>query len=129
MKNNKIKLYAKALAQICAKKHSASEENKITERFMALLAKDRLDKKAGQILTLAQEIILQENGNSKIVLETARKMNAKQKELLKKTVKDGDIIKEKINPDLIAGIKIIINNNKQLDMTMAKKLSDLFDKV
>ena len=58
---------------------------------------------------MAEEIILAKQGKKKIIFETARKMTASQKKILEGFAKEGDVIKEKINPELIAGIKIIIN--------------------
>ena len=63
---------------------------------------------------------------SKVTFETARKTTANQKKLLDSFIKEGDVVKEKINPELIAGIKIIINNNKQFDASMQKKLQEIF---
>ena len=36
------------------------------------------------------------------------------------------MVKEKINPELIAGIKVMINNNKQLDFSLKNKLDNIF---
>ena len=38
----------------------------------------------------------------------------------------GVVVKEKINPELIAGVKIIINNSKQFDASMKSKLQKIF---
>ena len=62
----------------------------------------------------------------KIIFETARKITAHQKKILEGIAKSGDLIKEKINPELIAGIKIIINNNRQFDGSMKSKLQNIF---
>ena len=67
-----------------------------------------------------------ENDNKKIIIETARKITAGQKKTLESIAKKGDLINEKINPELIAGVKIIINNNKQFDGSMKSKLQNIF---
>ena len=53
-------------------------------------------------------------------------MNPKQKSLLESLVKKGDIVQEKINKELIAGVKIIVNDEKQIDFSMQKKLQNIF---
>ena len=85
-----------------------------------------LEKKSKEILELAEEMLLSKNGKSKITFETARKITASQKKLLDSLVKNGDIVNEKINPEIIAGIKIIINNSKQFDASMQSKLQRIF---
>jgi len=123
MKNNKTKLYAKALAEaILGKK---VDDKKIVDNFFKLLIKNGLEKKAKEIVSLAEEIILEKNGNKKIVFEIARKMMAGQKKVLDSVAKKGDIIKEKIRPELIAGVKIIINDSKQFDNSLQSKLQKI----
>ena len=39
-------------------------------------------------------------GKRKIIFQTARKMTASQKKLMADFVKDGDLLKEKINPEI-----------------------------
>jgi F0F1-type ATP synthase delta subunit len=123
-KQNKVKLYAKALAEIALEERKGG--SRASANFMALLAKNNLEKKAKEIVEQAEDIILEKQGKNKIVFETARKITAGQKKMLQDVSKEGDIVKEKINPELIAGIKIIINENKQFDASMAKKLQKIF---
>ena len=92
------------------------------------MAKEGLEKKSKEILNLAEEMLLVKQGKSKITFETARKITASQKKLLDSFVKNGDVVKEKINPEIIAGVKIIINNSKQFDSSMQSKLQNIFVK-
>jgi len=123
-KQNKTKLYAKALAEVLAKK--GVDEKKVTSNFVKLLVSAGLEKKAKEILDLAEEMLLTKQGKNKITFETARKMTAGHKKLAESFAKNGDLISEKINPELIAGIKIIINNSKQFDASMKSKLQNIF---
>ena len=124
MKINKTKLYATALAEVLAKK--GINEEKVTKNFAKLLVREGLEKKSKEIFELAQDLILAKQGKKKITLETARKMTLQQKKIAEGFAKSGDVIKEKINPELIAGIKIIINNSKQFDGSMKSKLQNIF---
>ena len=123
MKQNKTKIYAKALAEVIFA--GKANEKKIIDNFLKLLIKTGQEKKAKEILGMAEDLLLQKQGKRKIVFETARKMTAGQKKLLNDFVKQGDVVKEKINHELIAGIKIIVNNSKQLDSSMLSKLNNL----
>jgi len=124
MKQNKIKLYAKALAEVVLGENV--DDKKIVNNFVKILLKNGLEKKAKEIVNLAEDIILEKRGNKKIVFQTARKISAGQKKVLDSVAKKGDIVNEKISPELIAGVKIIINDNKQFDASMAKKLQEIF---
>ena len=124
MKNNKVKLYAKALAEVLSKK--GINEEKVTKNFLELLIKTGQEKKAKEILSLAEDFVLKAKGGKKIVIETARRLTAENKTALKKFIKEGDVVEEKIDNQLIAGVKIIMNNEKQFDNSMQKKLQEIF---
>jgi len=133
MKNNKVKLYAKALAEILSKPAfihdkvgTTAWQEKIINNFVKLLVKTGQEKKAKEILNLAEDLLLIKQGKQKIIFETARKMTAGQKRLLESFAKEGDVAKEKISPELIAGVRVIVNGSKQFDMTMRKKLENIF---
>lgn len=121
VKQNKIKLYARALADIVSKK--GIDEKKIINNFVKLLVSTGYEKKSKEILALTEDFILAKQGKSKVTFQTARKMTADQRKLMENFVKKGDVVKEKINPELIAGIKIIINDSQQFDASMQSKLS------
>lgn len=121
MKKNKSKLYAKALADIII--GGKADEKKIINNFVKLLVSSGYEKKSKEILELTEDFLLQKKGKRRITFETARKVTPGQKKILESIVNKGDIVKEKINPELIAGIKIIINGSQQFDSSMQSKLS------
>lgn len=123
MKTNKVKLYAKALAEILSKK--GIDEDKVASNFVKLLIKSGQERKAKEILGLAEDMLLSKQGKRKITLETARRLTAGNRALLKEFAKEGDVIKEKIDHELIAGVKITINNEKQFDNSMLNKINNL----
>jgi len=123
MQKNNIKIYAKALVgAILAKK---ADEKKIIDNFVKLLVKTGQEKKAKEILEAAENIFVKKTGRRKIVIETARALKPKQKELIESIMQKGDIVNKKINKDLIAGIKITVNDS-QLDMSMQHKINNIF---
>ena len=117
----KSKIYAEALVSSIIEKKSKD----VVVRFIKLLEKNGDIKKAKEIISLAESLFLKKTGNKKIVLEVAREM---EKPALVKDfgVAKGDIVEEKINPSLIAGIKVIINNERQLDFSLKNKLDKIF---
>jgi F0F1-type ATP synthase delta subunit len=123
MKRNKAKLYAKALAEIISA--GKTEDKKIVVNFVKLLVSAGLEKKSREILSLAEDLLLAKQGARKITFQTARKITASQQKLLEGFAKKGDIIKERINLELISGIKIIINDSQQLDGSLQSKLQNI----
>ncbi len=137
MKSNKTKLYAKALAEIISEKKPARQnaaafgakelsDDVIVKNFLKFLEKNGQIHRAKEILDLTEDLLLAKQGNNKINFQTARKITASQKKILQSFAKDGDKIKETINPELITGVKIIINNERQFDASMQKKLQNIF---
>ena len=122
-KQKTIKLYAKALAEILSKK--GIDEKKIVNNFIKLLVGTGYEGKSKEILDLTEDLLLAKRGKKKITFETARKTTAGQKKIMDSLVEKGDVVKEKINPELIAGIKIIINDSRQFDSSMQSKLNKI----
>jgi len=119
----KPKIYAQALAQSLLEK--TADENKIRENFLTLLEKNGDMGKASHILHLAENIFIEKTGRRRLTIESARRIKQKQKELVDSILQKGDIVVERINKDLLAGIKIIINESKQFDGSMRKKLQNI----
>ena len=124
-KQAQIKLYAKALAEVIAKGKADISKEKIASNFVKLLISAGFEGKSKEILELAETMVLANQGKRKITFETARKSTSSQQKMLEKFVKSGDVVKEKINPELIAGIKIIINDSRQLDGSLQSKLQQI----
>jgi len=124
LKKDKIKIYAKALAEVIAE--GKVDKKKVIDNFLKLLQSAGLEGRSKEILDLAEDLLLQKQGKRKITFETARKMTANQEKMVENFMKKGDVIKEKINSELIAGIKIIINDSKQFDASMQSKLQNIY---
>ena len=100
------------------------DEKKIVSNFLKLLVKNNTMAKAGEIVALAENIILKKRGNKKIILETARIIDSKN--AVKSFTKKGDVIQGKINSELIAGLRVVIDGEKQLDYSLKHKLDQIF---
>lgn len=119
----KSKIYAEALVGLMDSKKAGG--SKIIDNFIELLKKNGDMKKAKEIISLAEAIFLKKTGKRKVTVETARKIGRNLSALLSKELQ-ADAIEEKINPEIIAGIKIIVNNEKQLDFSLKGKLEKIF---
>ena len=121
----KTKDYAQALVEILSDKKALSDK-KLLEGFVKLLERQNDLKKSNEIIDLAKFLLAKKNNKKSVVFESARKLSDTQRKTLLKSTATGDIVIEKINPELIAGVKIIVDNEKQLDQTLLKKINNLF---
>ena len=120
----KIIEYAKALAEILSDKDF--NEKQIIQGFLRVLERQSDIKKAKEIITATKILLAKKIGKKSVFFESARKLSDGQKKMLSKFVEEGDIVEEKINKELIAGVKIIIDNEKQLDQTILTKINNIF---
>lgn len=115
------KAFLAALAETPKEKHAALLKNflKVVERYRAGL-------KIKNIVADIEALSLKQSGGRKIVLEMARPLNDKvRREILAQFGKK-DRVEVKIKPEIIAGIKIIIDDEAALDNTLKRKLGKLF---
>lgn len=122
----KAKDYAMALSELTLKEVTLAQEKKLSDNFLKLLKKNGDISKVKKVIDLAETLFFKKTGSKKVILETAREINSKQKRLLESLIKKGDIIQERTNKELIAGIKIVVNDEKQIDFSMQKKLENIF---
>jgi F0F1-type ATP synthase delta subunit len=118
--------YARALAAVLAKGVPAEKEKKIIQNFLNLLRKNNDEKKLPRIVTETEKMVLAQSGRRKVVLESARPLGAKQKKLLSKILKPGDVVEEKVSPEVVAGVRITVNEELQFDGTLNRKLKKMF---
>ena|SRR3989338_5608552 len=116
--------YAKALAQVLGE-HPKKEEERLLKRFLGALKKNGDSGTLYKIIPIAESLMLKKAGNAKWVIETARPI-PHAKRAVKALAKLGDVIQEAINPELIAGIRIIKNGERQFDGSLRRKIEQLF---
>jgi F0F1-type ATP synthase delta subunit len=117
-------VYAKALAEALSGKMTPAKEAAMVENMAALLKKDRQLGRAEKILKAAERFLLKKNGRRHIVLETARAIDTKA--LVRRVAGRGDKVQEKIKPELVAGVRIVIDGERQLDLSLQRMLEELF---
>ena len=127
MKKLSITSLAKALADLSLEKMSSEKEKETANEFVKILLQHKLISKSDKVISLAQDYMLQREGNKIVSIETAREMNASQKKLASGFIEQGDNVSYHINTNLIAGIRITINNEKQLDFSLKRKLDEVFN--
>ena len=118
--------YAKALVEALTTAKGSEDKRAMADRFVALVRLSDDEAHLPKILDQADRLLRRENGTRRLVVESARALDAKLKQLVASLANQGDAIEEKINPDLIAGIKITANDEMQFDASLKRKLDDVF---
>lgn len=119
-------LYARAFVEVAAPDLTPKEETILVKNFLSLIVKNGDGYHLKEILAETEKLLRVKTGRRKIVIESARPLRQSPHTLLKHFLRPSDLTYEKIDPELIAGIKVTINDEEQLDGSLARKLKKLF---
>lgn len=119
------KIYAEALIDLLLEKDREEEKQSIIANFLKFVKKNGDESSLKKIFEACQKLYLKRIGKKKITFEVARS-NKNNEDILKSTIEAGDIIEERINPEIIAGVKIIVDEERQLDCSLLKKIKNLY---
>ncbi|MBU6500993.1 MAG: F0F1 ATP synthase subunit delta [Patescibacteria group bacterium] len=117
-------IYAKALAEVITTPGVDAEV--IVKNFSALLRKNGDEVHAQKIVEEAARFARGKAGIRKVIIESARTLTSKQKKETASFIKEGDVVQEKIVPELVAGIRVFINDEKIFDGSLKGKLDSVF---
>lgn len=119
------KQYAAAL--IAALKEKKGEERKKTmRRFLALVVRKGDGGKLGLMVREFEKQYLRQEGLKKVALESAGPVSDKLREELETIFGKNIFLQEKINPRLLAGVKILVNDELLVDASAEIQLQKLF---
>ncbi len=119
------KLYARAFSELAAGPLAKTEETRLVKNFFEVIKKNNDIHQLKKIFEEAEKLLRMKAGRRKITIESARKVNYIGAGL-KNFLKPNDSIEEKINPELVAGIKITVNDEVQFDGSLERKMQKLF---
>ncbi len=117
-------IYAKALSEAIT--DPQADAGKIAKQFFALLQKNGDEVHAQKIIEEAARFARGAEGIRKVVVESARPLTAKQKKMLDSFVKSGDVVQERIVPEIVAGVRVLVNDETMFDGTLKQKLDHIF---
>lgn len=103
--------------------HVSQEE--AMKGFTKLLKKTGDIKHSKKILEAIHKKLVNQKGGKWINVETARE-SALKKESFKHRFSEKDHIDFKINPELVAGMRITVNGEEELNNSLQNKLNRLF---
>ena len=124
-------IYAKALVEVLSAPPGPGRQHddEIAKNFLALVRKNGDEGHLRKILEEASRFARGKSGVRKVTIESARALAPAQRKEVEHLIKQGDVVEERIDPDLIAGIKIILNDELQFDGSLKNKLNRVLGSV
>jgi len=116
--------YAKALVEaLTASGGSKEKDDALSKNFLALVRKNGDEGRLKKILEEASRFARGKSGVRKITIVSARELTGAQEAEMARFIKAGDVVERRIEPELIAGVKIVINDELQFDGSLKNKLN------
>ena len=116
--NNYVEAFAEVVKEV--------PQDKAVNGLLRLLVRTGDIKHSGKILESIHKKLVIEKGGKWVNVEVAREQMPK-KALLKSKFSGKDYIDYKINPELVAGMRITINGEEEVDNSLHNKLKKLFN--
>ena len=98
----------------------------ISAGFVKLLQKNGDIKHFKKIIEAIHKKMVNDKDGKWINIETAREVLPAREKTLRHNFSEKDHINFKINPELVAGIRITVNGQEELDNSLNQKLKRLF---
>ncbi|MFA6354627.1 MAG: F0F1 ATP synthase subunit delta [Candidatus Paceibacterota bacterium] len=118
-------VYAQVLIEGLKSKNN-SEENSFIKKFANSIKKNGDLPKIKKIIEAIERRIVKKDGGRVIEIEFARTVSETALAKLTGQFTKKDIIKTKINEQLVAGVRITIDGEQELDNSLQKKLAKIF---
>lgn len=117
--------YAAALLAATADK-SEAEQKRTIRRLLALLSRNGDRTKTSTILRETQKQYFKNAGLRKVIVEAPESISSGLAKEIKQVLGKRAIVTEKINPALLAGVKILVDDELLIDASAETRLKRLF---
>jgi len=121
-------MYAKALAEVILSA-KPTESDRIVKNFLALMERNGDAAHMEKVLEEAARFARGKSGVRKVVLQFARTPSAAQRKEAGALMRNGDVVVEAIDPALVAGMRVVVDDEHQLDGSLKGKLDKLFGSI
>ena len=119
-------LYAKSFVEAAEGKRGGELEAAV-ERFLAIVHRNGDGKKLKNIFEECEKAARQRQGRSLLTIEAARKLPEHSLASLKKTFATAKTdVEESVNPELVAGVRLTMDGERQLDGSLLHVLNEIF---
>ena len=117
--------YAQAL-YVATEGKSEAEQKKIIKRFVELLVRHRVIGKAHAISAAYEKLALQKRGERLVQIETATPASEKLKQEIRTVLGKNIYIKERVNPQVLGGVKMLVDDEILIDASVKRQLERMF---
>jgi F0F1-type ATP synthase delta subunit len=124
----KLEVYAKALAESIISAKSHDDEKKVLKKFMSILLSNGDLSSAKRILEHAERLLAKKGLGDIVTIESARPMKPAVREKIVKQFPHAGYVQEELVPSLVAGVRIRVNDERELDASLTAKIQMLFTK-
>lgn len=108
---------------------SAKVQKEILGNFVKFLDRNRDLARLHAILREVERQFLKNTGQKKVLVESASKLSVHTRNEIEKIAGKSFIFEEKIVPDLLAGLRITLNDELLIDASAKKQISRMFARV
>jgi F0F1-type ATP synthase delta subunit len=105
------------------------KQERLIWQFLDVVRKNGDFTQIKKIFAAIQALIIKKNGGRIISLEFARNVSQALLEKFQNNFSSKDHIEISFRPELIAGVRVLINGEDELDLTMRRKLKELFNGI
>ncbi|OGN00416.1 MAG: hypothetical protein A3B91_04190 [Candidatus Yanofskybacteria bacterium RIFCSPHIGHO2_02_FULL_41_29] len=112
--------YVDAFTEVIKK----TPKKSVVENFIKLLKKTGDIKRLNKIVEAIDKKLVNKNGGKWVVVETARESASADK--IRNKFSNKDHVEFKVNPELVAGTRVTINGEEELNNTLSSKLNKMF---
>ena len=120
--------YAVALAMALKETKTASERRHIAGRLFRRISQARMLKQIDHIVQEADRVLRREKGGVAVAIKSAAPLSAARRRAVGRTLGAKAVITATVNPHLLAGTRIIIDEETLIDATAQHRLQMLFSK-
>ena len=118
-------IYAQALVRVI-KETPKSKHEEVVKNFCDVVRKHGDLGHADKIIEAIAQLETHEKGGKVVNVEFAREMPAAAIKKVIKEFKAHDLVSVKITPALVAGVRITVDGEKEMDGSLQHKLNKLF---
>lgn len=120
------RLYARAFVETVAAA-PGEKQGRLLVRFLQVIKKNGDWPLRKKIFRQTRKLMIKKAGGRIITLEFAREVSKEPVEKLQNSFSAKDYIETTVRPELLAGVRILIDEDRELDFTLKKKLRKLFN--
>lgn len=118
--------YARAFGEVAAKARSPEEKSAFVTNLTNVIRRNRDLPSRKKIIEAIEKFLRKQSGKRTVSVVSARPLTSSQNDIVASFVKQGDFIEYKVRPELVAGLKIIMNDETEFDGSLKRKLDKLF---